>query len=126
MRADHRLHFDDAGGDLDEAKAQRVELSDAPHRAFWHRDAKAPHQPVGAGVEKKAQLIGRRQRKGGLRAGRTIRRQMGFEGFDVVLGLAASAVGVLVKRAGVALGQVLAGRSMAVMKRPSPSNTTMG
>jgi len=98
---------------------------------------------------------------------------MGLEGFDVALGLAASAVEVFVKRAGIALFQVgatevenlgratmtvsarakisvrgqrariarssrrknaliclplgrLVGRSMAVMKRPSPSNTTIG
>ena len=33
MHSDHRLHLDDAGGDLDEAQAQRIELGDAPHRA---------------------------------------------------------------------------------------------
>ena len=31
MDADHGLHLDDAGGDLDEAQAQGVELGDAPH-----------------------------------------------------------------------------------------------
>ena len=80
MHPDDRLHFDDAGGDLDEAQAQRVELSDTPHRAFRHRDAKSPHQPIGAGVEEEAELIG-----GRLGAGGAIRRQMGLPGFDVVL-----------------------------------------
>jgi len=31
MHADHRLHFDDARGDLDQAKAQSVELRHSPH-----------------------------------------------------------------------------------------------
>jgi hypothetical protein len=31
VNPDHRLHLDNAGGDFDEPKAQRVELSDAPH-----------------------------------------------------------------------------------------------
>jgi len=68
------FNLDDAGGDLDEAQAQRVELSDAPHRAFRHRDAKSPHQPISAGVEEETELIG-----GRLRAGRAIRRQMVFQ-----------------------------------------------
>ena len=42
VHADHRFHFDDAGGDFDEAQAQGVELGDAPHRTLWHRHAKAP------------------------------------------------------------------------------------
>jgi hypothetical protein len=45
VRADHRLHFHDARGDLDQAQAQRVELREAPLRLFWHRDAQAPHDP---------------------------------------------------------------------------------
>jgi len=59
MHADHRLHFDHASGDLDEAQAQGVELRDAPHRAFGHRLAQTPHQPVGAGVQEQPELIGR-------------------------------------------------------------------
>ena len=98
MHADHRLHLDDAGGDLDEAQAQGVELSDAPHRTLGHGHAKPPYQPIGAGVEEETELIG-----GRLRAGRAVRRQMRLPGFDVVFGLAASAIEVLVKRAGVAL-----------------------
>ena len=42
VHADHRFHFDDAGGDLDEAQAQGVELGDAPHRAFGI-DTRSPH-----------------------------------------------------------------------------------
>ena len=59
MHSDHRLHLDDAGGDLDEAQAQRIELGDAPNRTFRHRHAQAPHQPVRAGVEEQPKLIGR-------------------------------------------------------------------
>ena len=58
MHSDHRLHLDDAGGDLDEAQAQRIELGDAPHRTFRHRHAQAPHQPVRAGVQEQPKLIG--------------------------------------------------------------------
>ena len=52
-------------------------------------------------MEEEAELIG-----GRLRAGGAIRRQMGLEGFDVVLGLAASAIEVFVQHAGVAGFQV--------------------
>jgi len=71
MDADHGFHLDDAGGDLDEAQAQRVELPDAPHRTPGHRCAQAPHQPVGAGVQEKPKLI-----SGRLGARGAIRRQM--------------------------------------------------
>src|SRR5208282_6387446 len=53
------------------------------------------------GVEEETELIGRR-----LGAGRAVRRQMRLPGFDVVFGLAASAVEIFVQRAGVALLQV--------------------
>ena len=89
MHADHRFHLDDASGDLDEAQAQRVELSDAPHRALRHRYAKSPHKPVSAGVEEQPELIG-----GRLCAGRAIRRQVGRPGFDVVFGSAALAIDI--------------------------------
>ena len=100
MHPNHGLHLDNAGGDLDEAQAQRVELGDAPHRAFRHRDAKSPHQPIGAGGEEEAELIG-----GRLGAGRAIRRQMGLPGFDVVFGLAAE-IDVFVKPARVAMREI--------------------
>ena len=101
VHADDRLHFDDAGGDLDQAQAQRVELCDAPHRALRHRHAKAPHDPIGARVQEQPQLVG-----GGLRARRAVGRQVGLPGFDMVLGLAAPAVHVLIEPAGVALFQI--------------------
>ena len=98
VHADHRLHLDDAGGDLDEPQAQGVELGDAPHRTLRHRDAQAPHQPIGAGVQEQPELVGRR-----LRAGRAVRREMRLPGFDVVFSLAAPAVDVFVEGTGVAL-----------------------
>ena len=55
VHADHRLHLDDARGDLDQA--QRVELRDTPHRALRHRNAKTPHDPVGARVQEQPQLV---------------------------------------------------------------------
>src|SRR5271166_2622631 len=102
VHADHRFHFDDAGGDLDETQAQGVELGDAPHRALRHRYAKPPHQPISASVEEETELVGGRPRA--LRpGGRAIRRQMRLPGFDVIFGVAAPAVEVFVQRAGVAL-----------------------
>jgi hypothetical protein len=56
VHADHRFHLDDAGGDLDQAQAQRVGLRHAPHRTFRHRLAQAPHEPVGAGVQEQVQV----------------------------------------------------------------------
>src|SRR5208337_1758198 len=38
LNPDHRLHFDDARGELDEPQAQGVELRDTPHRTLGHRD----------------------------------------------------------------------------------------
>jgi hypothetical protein len=46
VHPDHRLHLDDAGGDFDEAQAQRVELSSPQHRTFGHRDAQAPRRLI--------------------------------------------------------------------------------
>ena len=82
-------------------RRKRVELGDAPHRALRRRDAKSPHHPIGAGMEKEPELVG-----GRLGAGRAVGGQMGLEGFDVVFRLAAPAVDVFVERAGVAPGQV--------------------
>src|SRR3954451_23921188 len=42
MKPDHRLQLDHACGDLDQAKAQGVDLRHAPRRAFGHQRAQAP------------------------------------------------------------------------------------
>jgi len=98
MDPDHRLQFDDAGGDLDEAQTQGIELQGAPTRPLRHGDAQAPENPVGSGVEEETQLVGC-----GFRAGCAVGGEMRFPGFDVVLGLTATAVIVLIKDAGLAL-----------------------
>ena len=41
MQADLGFHLDHAGRDLDQPKAQRVELRDPPGRALWHAARKA-------------------------------------------------------------------------------------
>ena len=101
VHADHSLQLDDPRGDLDQAQAQRVELRHAPHRALRHRNAKAPHDPVGARVQEQPQLVG-----ACLGARRAVGRQVGLPGFDVVLGLTALAVDILVEPTGVALLQI--------------------
>jgi hypothetical protein len=60
MDFDGGLHLDDARGDLDEAQTQSVELSRAPSRSLGRRHAQAPQDPIGAGMQKQAKLIGRR------------------------------------------------------------------
>ena len=54
LDADQGLQLGDAGGDLDEAQAQGVELDGAPYRAFRHGGAQAPHEPVGTGMKEQA------------------------------------------------------------------------
>lgn len=76
------LQFDDAGGELHQAQAERVELRHAPGRALWHHAAQRPHEPIGAEVQEQAQLVGR-----GTGAGRAIGGEVPFPGFDVVLRL---------------------------------------
>jgi hypothetical protein len=50
VQADLGFHLDHARGDLDEAQSQRVELGDCEARAFRHRGAQAPHEPVGVDI----------------------------------------------------------------------------
>src|SRR5260370_1818827 len=50
------FQFDDAGGDLDEAQPQSVELHDAPAPALWHQPAPPPQQPVATRVHQNAEL----------------------------------------------------------------------
>ena len=56
-----RFRTIDANGELDQAQAQGIELGDAPARASRHQRAQGPHQPVGAGMQKQAQLVGARR-----------------------------------------------------------------
>ena len=44
---DLRFQLDDAGGDLDQAQPERIELGDPPGRVLGHQRPQAPQQPVG-------------------------------------------------------------------------------
>lgn len=86
VQADLGFHLDHARGDLDEAQSQRVELGDCEARAFRHRGAQAPHEPVGAGMQEEPELVGRSSCAGGAVGG-----EMRLPRLDVVLGSAAPA-----------------------------------
>ena len=91
MQADLALQHLDADSQLDQTQAQRVELRHPPGRPFRHGGAQRPHQPVGAGMQEQPHLIG-----GRAAAGRAVGGEVGLERLDVVLGLSAGAVDVLV------------------------------
>ena len=95
------FQFDDAGGDLDEAQPQRVELHDTPGRAFGHQPAHRPEEPVRSGVKKQAELVGR-----GLMAGGAVGGEMVLPCLDVVLRLTARTVEPLIDQLGAAALQV--------------------
>ncbi len=100
----HRGMMACAGHDsrgLDEPQAQGVKLRNAPHRAFWHGHAQAPHEPRSSGVQEQPQLVRCR-----LRTRRAIHRQMRLPGFDVGFGFAAPAVDILIKHAGISRHQI--------------------
>lgn len=99
MEGDTGLQLDDTAGDLDQPETEGVELRAAPLRLLRQGRPQRPHEPVGAAVQEEAELIG-----GGLRAGGAVGCEVGLPGLDVVLGLAAPAVDLLVK--------VLASRSV--------------
>jgi hypothetical protein len=52
--------FGDAGGDLDDSEADRVELGVAPERGLGGEALQRVQQPVGGGVDEEAELVGRR------------------------------------------------------------------
>ena len=84
-----------------EPEAQGVELGMAPCRPSRQGGAQGPHQPVGAGVQEKPELVG-----GGTGAGRPIGPEMGLPRLDVVFGLAAGAAQLFVERLAGPAGQV--------------------
>ena len=73
VQGDAGLHLDDAGGDLDQAQPQGVELGAPPRRAFGQGGAQGPHRPVGAGVQEQPELIG-----GGAGAGGAVGGEVAF------------------------------------------------
>jgi hypothetical protein len=95
------FQFDYAGGDLDEAQPQSVELHNTPGRAFGHQPAHRPEEPVGTGVKKKAELVG-----SGLMAGGVVRGQVVLPRLDMVLGLAPGATQPFIELLGAAALQI--------------------
>jgi hypothetical protein len=75
-----RFQLDDAGGDLDQAQSQGVELHDTPGGALGHQPAQRPQQPISAGVQEEAELIGL-----GLGAGGAVGGKVVLPRLDVVL-----------------------------------------
>src|ERR1700688_2800907 len=53
-------HLRDAGGDLDQAEPDRVELGVAPERVPRRQAAQAQQQPVSRRMDQQAELVGRR------------------------------------------------------------------
>jgi hypothetical protein len=47
----------DAGGDLEQPRAQRGELCQCQRQGFWNRVADCQHQPVGGSVQDETHLI---------------------------------------------------------------------
>ena len=86
------FQLDDAGGEFDQAQSQSVELHDAPDRAFGHEAAHRPQEPIGAGVQEQAELVGF-----GLVAGGAVGGEVVLPGLDVVLGLTTRAIEPLVE-----------------------------
>ena len=84
---DHGLHLDDAGGNLDEAEAQRVELGDAPHPNALASTRVGPTSASRAyAVQEQPKLVGCSPWKQDVRS----TRQMGLPGLDMVFGMAAA------------------------------------
>ena len=84
--------LDDAGGDLDQAQAQCRELGPRQVARRGNGVADSEHQPIGAGVQDEAHLIG------DWRATRcAIGGKLRFVQLDQVLGLTARAIEAVVK-----------------------------
>jgi len=87
--------FGDAGADLNERQAQRIELSFGQGFGFGDGVSHREHKPVGGGVQDQPHLIG------AWRAARgAVAFELGFVQLDEVFGLAARAVELGVKLLG--------------------------
>ena len=120
MDLDLAFQLDDAGGDFYEAQAQRVELRGAPMGTLGRGHAQAPHDPIGAGVQKEAQLVGRRFRAGG-----AVRAKMRLPRLDVVLGLAAAAIDVFIEPARDALSRLVTTKRVSTPSDPASVRAMM-
>jgi hypothetical protein len=98
---DTLLEFINAGGDLDQAQAEGVELGGAPGRPLGQGRLERPDQPVRRGVQEQAELVGRRPAARG-----AVGRQVPLIGFDVVRHLATGTVGPLIQALAPAGGEV--------------------
>jgi len=94
VQHDAGLQRDDASGQFHQPQPQRVELRDTPGGAPRHQAAQRPQQPIGAGVQYQAELVG-----GGAAARSPVGGEMALPRLDVAFGLAAPAVEILVDRA---------------------------
>ncbi len=101
VQPDLGLQFNHPGGDLDQPQPQGVKLRQPPERALRHPRPQAPHQPIGARMQKQTELVRRRPR-----AGRAVGRQVGFPGLDVVFRRAAPTVDPLIERSSFAAGKI--------------------
>ena len=98
---DLRLHLDDARGDLHQAEPQGVELGHPPARAFWSHQSQAPQQPIGPGMEKQAELVGRRPRARG-----PVSREVGFPSLQLIFRLSPGTIQALVEPSPSAVAQI--------------------
>ncbi len=85
--ADASGALDDARNDLEQTKPQRRELADCQWRAGWHGVAHNKQEPVSAGVQDEAELVGAR-----IAAGGSVGSQLALVQLDEVLGPAAGAI----------------------------------
>jgi hypothetical protein len=89
--------FDDAGGDLDQAYPQGGELGGGKRLRLWNSIADLEHQPVGAGVQHEAHLVGERRTATG-----AVRGKLGLVQLDQVFSLTASTIQAVVEPLGAA------------------------
>ena len=93
--------LDDAGGDLDQAQTQSGELGPRQVARSGNGVADSEHQPIGAGVQDEAHLIGDRRA-----ARRAIGGELRLVQLDQVLGLTARAIEAVVKPFGRAMREI--------------------
>ena len=92
MKADRFFQRFNSDREFDQAEPQSVELDAASARPARHHGAKTPHQPVGADMQEEPHLIG-----AGTRSRSAVGCELRLPCLDMVLGLAARAVGFLVQ-----------------------------
>ena len=86
---DLTFHFDDPGGDFDDAQWDGVELKCVPDRFLRHLRAQAPHQAIGGRMQEHPKLVG-----GGFGAGGPVSGHMGLPRLDMVFRLSAREIGL--------------------------------